>query len=64
MEGRPPWDPSLPEMVQLQNLGSSVPEFPSFPTMPYGEGLKCLLGPDPGVPTDEGPWDEELLPNS
>ena len=61
-EGRPPWDPSPPEMEQLQKLVPLFRKFPSFARMPLGRG--CLQGPDPGVPTDEGPWDEELLPNS
>ena len=37
---------------------------PCFPGHLWREGLRCLQGPDPGVPTDHGPWDEELLPDS
>ena len=66
-EGRPPWDLNPSEMEQLQNCVPLFPllqKFPSFPRTPQGEGLRCLQGPDPGVPIDQGPWDEELLPNS
>ena len=65
-DGRPPWDPSPSEMEQLEKLGSPLPPcFGSSPTFPRCLGrLRCLQGPDPGVPTDQGPCDEELLPFS
>ena len=65
-DGRPPWDPSPSEMEQLQKLGSPLPPCSgSSPTFPRCLGrLRCLQGPDPGVATDQGPWDKELLPDS
>ena len=65
-DGRPPWDPSPSEMEQLEKLGSPLPPCSrSSPTFPRCLGrLRCLQGPDPGVPTDQGPCDEELLPFS
>lgn len=62
-DGRPSWDPSLSEMEQLQKLGSPLHCCSgSSPTFPRCLGrLRCLQGPDPGVPTDQGPCDEELL---
>ena len=62
-DGRPSWDPSLSEMEQLQKLGLPLPRCSgSSPTFPRCLGrLRCLQGPDPGVPTDQGPCDEELL---
>ena len=65
-EERPPWDPSPSEMEQLQKLGSPLPPCSrSSPTSPRCLGrLRCLQGPDPGVPTDQGPWDKKLHPDS
>ena len=62
-DGRPPWDPSPSEMEQLQKLGSPLLCCSrSSPTFPRCLGrLRCLQGPDPGVRTDQGLCDEELL---
>ena len=52
-DGRPPWGLSPSE-----SSGSS----PTFLSC-LGR-LRCLRGPDPGVRTDQGLWDKELLPDS
>ena len=54
----------VPEMEQLQKLGSPVPRGSGsspFPRMLWGTEMSPGTT---GVPPDQGPWDDELLPNS
>ena len=50
LEGRPPWDPSPPEMEQLQKLGSSVLEVPLVSQEALGGGAEMSPGTRPRCP--------------
>ena len=53
-EGRPPWDPSPPEMEQLQKLGSSVLEVPLVSQEALGGGAEMSPGTRPRCPHRSG----------
>ena len=50
VEGRPPWDPSPPEMEQLQKLCSSIPEVPLLSQDALGVGAEMSPGTTPRCP--------------
>ena len=54
VEGRPPWDPSPPEMEQLQKLCSSVPEVPLLSQDALGGGAEMSPGTTPRCPHRSG----------
>ena len=54
VEGRPPWDPSPPEMEQLQKLCSSVPEVPLLSQDALGVGAEMSPGTTPRCPHRSG----------